>query len=40
MFLEELKSISIMNTGRSEKKREGQPEDEGMEEGKIEVMEI
>ncbi len=40
MFLEELKSISIMNTGLSEQKSKGRPEDGGMEEGKIEEMKI
>ena len=41
MFLEELKSISIMNSGLSEKKSKGRPEDGGMEEdGRIEEMKI
>lgn len=40
MFLEEVKSISIMNTSLSEKKSKGRPEDRGMEEGKIEEMKI
>lgn len=33
MFLEELKSISIMNTGLSEKKSKGQPEDGELKDG-------
>ena len=33
MFLEELKSISIMNTGLSEKKSKGRPEDGGRDGG-------
>lgn len=36
MFLEELKSINIMNTGLSKKKRKGQPEDGGLKGGEIE----
>lgn len=33
MFLEELKSISIMNRGLSEKRSKGRPEDGAMEDG-------
>lgn len=36
MFLEELKSINIMNTGLSKKKSKGRPEDECLKGGKIE----
>lgn len=39
-FLEELKSISIMNSGLSERKSKGRPEDRGMEDGWIEKMKI
>lgn len=40
MFLEELKSISIMNTGLSERKSKGRPEDGQLKDGKIEDMKI
>lgn len=40
MFLEELKSISIMNTGLSEKKSKGQPEDGELKDGRREEMKI
>lgn len=40
MFLEEVKPISIMNTGLSEKRRKGRPEDGQMEDGKTDEMKI
>lgn len=40
LFLEELESISIMNTGLSEKKSKGRPEDGELKDRKIEEMKI